>query len=460
MAFGIFSMPSLLLYGQDYQPWGAVDPFIGPTIPGRLFTSSNLDMILYSGFICEENGCFNRYIAGFNDNQWYDISADSAGSGYRDVVDFEQGILISDGTTPYIGTQHIPYIAYFDGSEWTYPWIFNGGVMSLEWVNDTLHALGAFTEIDGNPAYHIARLVDGEWEGLVNPDIGIQFALYGDMEYYQGQYYVAGNILMEESWPSDLVILEDGEFIPVGDGILGGTTSVGSLEVFQDELYIAGQILVAEGNVGNHIIKWDGENFSPVGDLLYWEQGVIDGFGGIGELQVYEDHLYASGAFNFIGEESIARLARWDGEKWCGYETSVFDRNPSTFEVFDDKILALFHNQEYDGSDFPEDTANSFWLLDDYNLVTSCTEPLTAIETEENYSFAIYPNPSNGLITLESEKPIQRLAVFDALGKLVYQENVQSQTQVQVNLGHLPHGLYLIQVEGDGVVASRKVVLE
>lgn len=74
--------------------------------------------------------------------------------------------------------------------------------------------------------------------------------------------------------------------------------------------------------------------------------------------------------------------------------------------------------------------------------------------------FNIFPNPSRGIVTLEFEKPVRRLTIFDALGKVVYQESAQYQSQLQIYLGHLPKGLYLVQVEGKGGVGSRKVVLE
>jgi len=88
------------------------------------------------------------------------------------------------------------------------------------------------------------------------------------------------------------------------------------------------------------------------------------------------------------------------------------------------------------------------------SIVLSVENPFSRLE------FNIFPNPSSGIVTLEFEKPVNRLTVFDALGRLVYQENSQYQTQLQIDLGHLPEGLYLVQVEGDGVVGSRKVVLE
>jgi hypothetical protein len=104
---------------------------------------------------------------------------------------------------------------------------------------------------------------------------------------------------------------------------------------------------------------------------------------------------------------------------------------------------------------------HQFWEYNDLSATDVCTQPLSTNKAKwEESSLLLYPNPSIGLITLESEKPIQSLVVFDALGKLVYQENTQYQSQLQIDLGHLTKGLYLVQVEGDGSVGSRKVVLE
>ncbi len=71
----------------------------------------------------------------------------------------------------------------------------------------------------------------------------------------------------------------------------------------------------------------------------------------------------------------------------------------------------------------------------------------------------VFPNPSTGNITLESEAPIQRIFAFDAMGRLVFQESVQNKTTHQLNLSHLPKGLYLLQISGGGFEKTEKVVI-
>ncbi|MCA1762288.1 MAG: T9SS type A sorting domain-containing protein [Cryomorphaceae bacterium] len=72
----------------------------------------------------------------------------------------------------------------------------------------------------------------------------------------------------------------------------------------------------------------------------------------------------------------------------------------------------------------------------------------------------VFPNPSTGNITLESESPLKRISVFDAVGRLVFRESIQNKTNQQLNLSHLPKGLYLLQISGQEFEKTEKVVLE
>jgi hypothetical protein len=437
--------------GREYIAWQ----------PGRLQYSENLNLILYTGpfDISADQQHEFRHFAGYNGSEW-EVWADTVGGGVRTVVDYENGILVG-GSTPYIGTQNMPYIAYFDGEEWSYPWVFDGTILKLVWVNGNLFALGGFTEINGEPISYIAKLVDGNWEGVIeNPEI-IDFALFGDMVYYDGQYYISGNFSINEG-PSDLAILQDGEFLPLGESLTGNWTMISDLEVFQGELFVGGLIAASQGNVGNHLVRWDGETFSDVGGATFLDNnGDSTIYNGIGELQVHDGYLYAGGSFRYFGENAayeITNIARWDGSQWCGFYANNFENYCLTYEVIDDKILMMAWPNE---GDTAIGSLHQFWEYNDLSATDVCTQPLSTNKAKwEESSLLLYPNPSIGLITLESEKPIQSLVVFDALGKLVYQENTQYQSQLQIDLGHLTKGLYLVQVEGDGSVGSRKVVLE
>jgi hypothetical protein len=70
----------------------------------------------------------------------------------------------------------------------------------------------------------------------------------------------------------------------------------------------------------------------------------------------------------------------------------------------------------------------------------------------------VYPNPSNGKFTLSSEKVIESIAVYDLLGKVVY-ESAPKATTTQLNT-HLPQGLYIYRaVLENHSVCSGKIVV-
>lgn len=58
----------------------------------------------------------------------------------------------------------------------------------------------------------------------------------------------------------------------------------------------------------------------------------------------------------------------------------------------------------------------------------------------------VYPNPSNGLFTIENSKPIKQLKIYNLYGQLVYTERPSS-TKTTVDLTHLPAGMYLCNID-------------
>jgi hypothetical protein len=420
--------------------------------------SENLGLAIYCGVFVRSSADY--YFAGYDGNDWV-VLQDSVSGSISTLVDYENGILVG-GQTTYVGDQHMPHMAYYENGEWSYPYSFDGFISKLRWCNDTLFALGAFDEVDGNTAYRIAKLAGGTWVGVLDESDDISFALFQDIEYYNGEYYVGGNF-QTENGPNDFAKLIDGQLVEVSpDFISFGGTLISEMVVFQNELYLAGTIYGGEGlNAGNHLMKWDGSNFSKVGCEMFREPGDYVGPSNVFQLETDGEYLYCNGAFLYCDDFPMENLGRWDGEQWCSMHINSFydsytGEQPVRYLTMKEDTLMMyrFHQQN------SIDPSTSFWKYTAGTDTENCSGPLSVTEPDTPGQISIYPNPSTGLITLESENRIQRIAVFDALGQLVYQENAQSQTQVQLDISHLPKGLYLVQVEGEGVVGSRKVVLE
>lgn len=65
----------------------------------------------------------------------------------------------------------------------------------------------------------------------------------------------------------------------------------------------------------------------------------------------------------------------------------------------------------------------------------------------DNKTLHVYPNPSSGIFTIETNEAQSHYEVYDATGKLVL-SGKNSSLRSTVDLSHLPDGTYLLKVNG------------
>jgi hypothetical protein len=73
----------------------------------------------------------------------------------------------------------------------------------------------------------------------------------------------------------------------------------------------------------------------------------------------------------------------------------------------------------------------------------------------------IYPNPGNGIYTLEfSNQIIKRVKVTDLNGRSVFEKNNLSVESFQLDLSYCPDGMYLLYIEeaDSGAVNPYKLI--
>jgi len=69
--------------------------------------------------------------------------------------------------------------------------------------------------------------------------------------------------------------------------------------------------------------------------------------------------------------------------------------------------------------------------------------------------FSFSPNPSNGIVNINSKNEINKIEVFDKLGKLIIKET-NKQT---INISSLAKGIYIIKIEGvNGGFGTKKII--
>jgi len=92
------------------------------------------------------------------------------------------------------------------------------------------------------------------------------------------------------------------------------------------------------------------------------------------------------------------------------------------------------------------------------NVMFSKTS-LVGVNSTKAEKISVYPNPTNGVLNITSEKDIQSVVVFNSLGQVVY-TNEASANFVKINVNDLPSGLYTLRTSINGVNTFSKFIKE
>jgi len=74
----------------------------------------------------------------------------------------------------------------------------------------------------------------------------------------------------------------------------------------------------------------------------------------------------------------------------------------------------------------------------------------------ETVDISIYPNPASEFINIESTKTIDKIELYDLLGKRVLRTTETN----QIKINHLPNGVYLLKVFSDNKSITKKIVIK
>ena len=111
---------------------------------------------------------------------------------------------------------------------------------------------------------------------------------------------------------------------------------------------------------------------------------------------------------------------------------------------------------------------NTAYIYFDYNapIITNTSHNtylmITGIKENKNNEFAVFPNPTNGMITITSKAltSAMNVAVYNVVGDMVH-ESKTMQTRTQLDLSYLSNGVYFVKVSlAEGKQATYKLVVQ
>ncbi len=76
----------------------------------------------------------------------------------------------------------------------------------------------------------------------------------------------------------------------------------------------------------------------------------------------------------------------------------------------------------------------------------------------ENVSIKVYPNPSNGMVHIESTTDITYVEIFNAIGGKVLDE-MYDKRQIDIDAKNLPLGLYTIRIRTGDIIHNSKLII-
>lgn len=96
-------------------------------------------------------------------------------------------------------------------------------------------------------------------------------------------------------------------------------------------------------------------------------------------------------------------------------------------------------------------------------LSESCqniTINLVSVNNPVNTLFNVYPNPTNGLFTIElSNNLTADITLFDATGKAVFKADTNGSNMLQIDASNLVQGVYLLQVNNEGTMHTERIIV-
>lgn len=176
---------------------------------------------------------------------------------------------------------------------------FNASVSDMVIYDGKLIAAGGFTTIDSETANRVAQWDGSSWVPLGS---GLSGGAVYDLVVYGSKLIAVGKFTEngDGNTACRYVAQWDGsEWTPLQGGLTGGLNGAFKACVYGTQLFIGGDFDSANGVFSPNVIKWNGSSWIALAG------GAPDI---VGEMCIYNDHLYIANRFNIPGGNFLLRL--------------------------------------------------------------------------------------------------------------------------------------------------------
>jgi len=227
--------------------------------------------------------------------------------------------------------------------------------------------------------------------------------------------------------------------------------------VGQQGLSRPGAACADTGNPNGRWVSLDGEHWMDLNSFNMHYTWMLRAYvtNRSGRMQPLDEGSYALQHYNLYRSydnanyQQIAMILAVEGQAFYQYRDVLVDNEQVSFYY---RLSALY--QSDDGETCESDFAASLNHPDEQFVYV---DDHWATGEREETSLKLYPNPSNGQITIEQEG-IQKVVVYNALGQLLLDKEVGGDV-LQLDLSGFGNGLYWVRVMSQSGMVTRRFVL-
>ncbi len=239
---------------------------------------------------------------------------------------------------------------------------FAGGIAIWDDANWSTNIHSGGTPSASSLCLYDGKVFLGTTAGTVGYYDGTQWQAAGTfnnavscLAVYHNKLYAGGDFTKVNGVTANKIACYDGTaWSAVGGGISWSIAPAGvwALGVWNDKLYAGGAFDHAGSVTANFIASWNDTAWAPLGSGTYRSSGGSPNAGYVYAIGSDKNNLYVGGEFDSAGGVLVNNIARWDGNKW--YSMGGINNEPYCILVKDSIVYVagsvFLNTQQFDSS--------------------------------------------------------------------------------------------------------------
>lgn len=157
-----------------------------------------------------------------------------------------------------------------------------------------------------------------------------------------------------------------------------------------------------------------------------------------------------------IGEDPTGGQWATPSGQWITKDKTI-TRNPN-IEGGTGAVIAI-QGDTVAYADWTIYSKNTFTVLGEHGC--SCDPDYTSTQPINTVDFGMYPNPTNGLFTIEAAEVIERVEVYNMVGQMIHSNSSVNTEKAFINIDNANKGIHIVKIYfNDNSIGIKKLLID